>query len=205
MRRFIQGLGAGILIATLILTVAYYTVGKSKISDSEVIDRAKKLGMIQNTEAPLFTDQSDMEKEGNDTQNDSPDGVEPQQQDGSEQPAGGAEQEGESAPPEGDGSSQQDSGVTQPVENNPPVENNQPSESAPDDNAQSQNSHTLEIKPGEEATIVARHLKDIGVINDAADFDRYLRNNSYSTRLQIGTYELRGDMSYEEIASTISK
>lgn len=205
MRRFIQGLGAGILIATLILTVAYYTVGKSKISDSEVIERAKKLGMIQNTEAPLFTDQSDMEKEGNDTQNNSTDGVEPQQQDGSGQPEGGTGQEGESASPEGDGSSQQDSGATQPAENNPPVENDQPPESAPDDNAQSQNSYTLEIKPGEEATIVARHLKDIGVINDAADFDRYLRNNSYSTRLQIGTYELRGDMSYEEIASTISK
>lgn len=193
MRRFIQGLGAGILIATLILTVAYYTVGKSKISDSEVITRAKKLGMIQTTEAPLFTNQSDKENGDNAAHDNSPEGVEPQQE-GSEQP------EGEGASTEGEGAGQQDSDV----EGIQPIEDNQSAEGAHGDDAQSQNSYTLEIKQGEEANVVARHLRDIGVINDAADFDKYLRENSYSTRLQIGTYELRPDMSYEEIARKIS-
>lgn len=61
MRRFVRGLGTGILLTTLILTVAYYSIGKRELTDSEVIVRAKKLGMIQSTEQPLFSNDASEE------------------------------------------------------------------------------------------------------------------------------------------------
>ena len=44
---FLRGLGTGIIFATLVCFVAFNTSGSKEISDKEVIERARKLGMVE--------------------------------------------------------------------------------------------------------------------------------------------------------------
>lgn len=46
-------------------------------------------------------------------------------------------------------------------------------------------------------------LEELGVIEDAVDYNLFLHNNGYSSRLRVGTYEIRKGASYEEITQMI--
>ncbi|MDO5128120.1 MAG: hypothetical protein Q4D54_10320, partial [Eubacteriales bacterium] len=58
LKYFLRGLGSGILFATIIMLAAYLTSGGYKLSDKEIKDRAKKLGMVEATETDAV-DKSD--------------------------------------------------------------------------------------------------------------------------------------------------
>jgi len=208
-RRFLQGLGAGVLIATLILTVAYYTGGRNKLSDADIVSRAKKLGMVQPTETPLFNEnkETDINSES------------PKNQEGVNQPDSNAvNSEGEEAQPSEN--SNPEGEEAQPPENPNPEggeaqssENSNPESQIPVDSYSTgtdssgineDGSVSLVITQGEGATAVSHRLAELGIVSDATDFDNYLRYNSFSHRLQVGTFTLRPGMSYEEITGIIS-
>lgn len=181
MKRFLQGLGAGILATTLVFTVSYYAVGNKKMSDSEIVSRAKQLGMVQPTEAPIFNidnvDNSDSTEDGNNTENIMQDGSQTEQQNDLS----------------GNENTTDESVMT---ENMPEI---------PQDNNQSEDGTVqLTINKGDGATAVSWRLQQLGVIGDAVEFDQYLRNNSLSHSIQVGTFDVRAGMSYEEITSIIS-
>ncbi|OKL38378.1 hypothetical protein BLL40_01450 [Domibacillus mangrovi] len=48
-------------------------------------------------------------------------------------------------------------------------------------------------------------LKKAGVIDDKGSFNTYLKENEYSSKLQIGTFTFSADMPNEEIASMLIK
>ncbi len=43
---YLRGCGLGILFASIVLSIAFYTRGAKEISDEEVIQRAEALGMV---------------------------------------------------------------------------------------------------------------------------------------------------------------
>ncbi|MBQ4522707.1 MAG: hypothetical protein IJA10_07125 [Lachnospiraceae bacterium] len=64
---------------------------------------------------------------------------------------------------------------------------------------------TIDITKGMTSEDVANMLYDLGIIDDVIKFSYYLHNNGYSLRVNVGTFEIPSDASYEEIARIITK
>ncbi len=64
---------------------------------------------------------------------------------------------------------------------------------------------TVTIKAGMSSDDIIAALKKARVIDDEESFNTYLKENEYSSKLQIGTFTFSTDMSNEDIASTLIK
>ena len=62
----------------------------------------------------------------------------------------------------------------------------------------------LVINDGDWSGKVSRELQELGVVDSASSFDRYLMDNGYSNRINSGTYEVSPDDTFEEIAKKIN-
>ncbi|MBM7569662.1 hypothetical protein [Aquibacillus albus] len=65
--------------------------------------------------------------------------------------------------------------------------------------------HTLVINTGMSSMTIADELFNIGLIQDTEEFNQFLEENDYSTKIQIGEYQLSTDMTEKQIADTITK
>lgn len=64
---------------------------------------------------------------------------------------------------------------------------------------------SLEIKAGEWSDTVSRRLEQMGVIDNAKEFDAYLSKNGYGESISAGTYTVSPGDSYKELAEKITK
>lgn len=65
--------------------------------------------------------------------------------------------------------------------------------------------YELTIEPGMLSSSISKELGQAGLIEDRAAFEVFLKDNSYSRSIQIGTYMLKPDMTFEEIAKKITE
>ncbi|KGX85034.1 endolytic transglycosylase MltG [Pontibacillus marinus] len=68
----------------------------------------------------------------------------------------------------------------------------------------SQQPYSLTIEPGMLSSSISDELKKAGILEDKAKFEVFLKDHEYSRAIQIGTYSITRDMSYEEIAKKIT-
>ncbi len=61
------------------------------------------------------------------------------------------------------------------------------------------------IASGMSSENVAASLKSLGIIDNSMEFNKYLVNNGYASRIKIGTFELQQGQSYAEIAAKLTK
>ena len=64
---------------------------------------------------------------------------------------------------------------------------------------------SLTVSAGSGSRTVCNQLEEVGVIDDAAEFDKYLCDKGYSKRICVGTFEIPADASWEEIAKIITR
>lgn len=65
--------------------------------------------------------------------------------------------------------------------------------------------YTLKIEPGlASSSSISSILEENGIIDSASEFSQYLEKNDYSQYVQIGTFELTSDMTFNEVAETIT-
>ncbi|MBE4907978.1 hypothetical protein IMZ08_07930 [Bacillus luteolus] len=64
---------------------------------------------------------------------------------------------------------------------------------------------TLIIVSGMNSLEIANLLEDNQIISSGKEFDIYLTENELNTLIQIGTYDLSSDMSFQTIADIITK
>lgn len=186
LRYYLRGLGIGILVTAVILSVA--AGNKQTMTDEEVMKRARELGM---TESTLLSDQVSEEAS---TEKEVPESLpeEMYPQDERIQESQTVQEEKMTESLEED-QSEQDTG-TEPLEE------------------ESNGTHTkedaltlrIEISRGESSTTVSKSLRNAGLIEDAAEFDRYLCNNGYDKKIVTGTYEIPENSTFEEIALIIT-
>ncbi|KAB2338524.1 endolytic transglycosylase MltG [Cytobacillus depressus] len=63
----------------------------------------------------------------------------------------------------------------------------------------------LEIVSGMVSHDIAALLEREKIIDDGDHFETYLEENGYNKRIQLGTFDLKPDMSYKQIAKIITK
>lgn len=202
LKYYLRGLGIGILITTVILSLA--GIGRKNMTDEEVVKRAKELGMVEST---LLSDLPDQTK-AEEVRPTEPETLEPEtslqpetsEQENSAEPEAGSEpetSEPEVSPEPEETASTPETPVA-PEET--PVS---PEDGNPDTPAGE--TVTLVIGRGESSTTVSKNLKKAGIVEDAAAFDRFLCNNGYDKKIITGTYEIPYGASEEEIAKIITR
>ena len=197
---FLRGLGTGIIFATLVCFVAFKTSGSKEISDKEVIERARKLGMVEEKSSvkDLFvsdkkdkdsakekkTEDSSSEKKKNDKKT--------------------TEEEKTTQTKTTEVTTEQTTTEQTTEEKTTEQKTEASTEATTEKQEESAKEVTITIKGGMSSYPVCQMLQEIGVIKDAMDFDNYLIKNGYASRISVGTHTLKIGMSYEEIAIAIS-
>lgn len=187
LKYYLRGLGIGILVTTVILSLA--GVGRKNMTDEEVVKRAKELGMVEST---LLSDLPDQTK----TDEVRPTEPEISLQPETSEPETGPEPEESASTPETPVAPEE----TPEAPEETPVS---PEDGNPDIPAGE--TVTLVIGRGESSTTVSKNLKKAGIVEDAAAFDRFLCNNGYDKKIITGTYEIPYGASEEEIAKIITR
>lgn len=187
MKNFIRGCGTGILVATLILAIAYMLTDNT-VSDSEIIARAKKLGMVEADETIIKQPQEETTPEV--VQQETEVVV-------TEAPAQEAEQL-ESTPSEA--AQQPESEATQQSDG---IDSSESSQSELPTEQNVGETVSVTIKPGQDGITISQMLQEMGVVTDAADFNSYLSKNRLQMNIRHGTFELNKNMSYEELTKKI--
>lgn len=171
---YLRGIGVGILFATIILFTAYSISGQGKMTDEEVIARAEELGMIK---SGSVLDNLTKPASTEDTSNSS-----------------------ETEPSTTETPSTEDTGT----DTEASTENTQ----EPDTGTEAADPNVRMVKftvvSGMNSWNVATILQDQGVIADAADFDAYLEENGYSSRISTGEYTIAVGSDYETIAKLLT-
>lgn len=197
LKYYLRGLGIGILITTVILSLA--GIGRKNMTDEEVVKRAKELGMVESTLLSDLPDQTKAEE------------VRPTEPETSLQPETSEPETSEPETSEPEVSPEPEETASTPETPAAPEETPVAPEETPvspeDGNPDTPAGETvtLVIGRGESSTTVSKNLKKAGIVEDAAAFDRFLCNNGYDKKIITGTYEIPYGASEEEIAKIITR
>lgn len=199
MKNFIRGMGVGILVTTIVLGISYMLI-QDKIPDDEIIQRAKKLGMVEQDQTVVRDQPQSESGQAADITTETPptDGQtnEAQPQQDTNQPA--------------DGQNGNNSEGQQPEET--PA---QPAPAVPDDGSaaqgmappQSEDSSvqyaTVQINRGDDGVTVSQKLQQNGIITDAQDFNAFLSANRLQGNIRQGSFQLQKNMDYQSIVNQI--
>ncbi len=219
LKYYLRGLGIGILVSTIILTISF-AEKKKDLSDAEVIARAKELGMVMEYDKksdtiPKGTEQTDIPEETETQTKAEPDTQETQkpektetqtekpnesQTEKTEEPQTKAQTEKareQQADPKNEQNDEQQAEVQE--QNTPEPERPKDAEEAAAPQAKE-----FVVDRGASSDKVAEKLFKEGLVDDAAAFNRYLVENHYDSSIQNGTFQITEGASYEEISKILT-
>lgn len=211
---FLRGLGTGIIFTSIICLVAFQNAEVGNISDKEVIERAKELGLVENKESVKDTFASEKAKDDKTVSEKQTKGTEVTEAQSSEASVPKTEltekqttekntTEKQTEEKQTEEKQTEEKTTEEKITEKSTVEKGT-TEQATTENITENKTVTITIKGGSTSYPVCQKLQELGVIQDATDFDNYLIKNGYANRIRVGTHTLTIGMSYEEIAIAIS-
>lgn len=181
---YLRGIGVGILFATIVLWIAYIAVGSGQMSDAEIIERAKELGMVQ---AESVLDSLDKPADKANSEDNQKEDAEADT--GTGEPGVPEEGSDDTGEEQTEGSSEASSAA---------------SEAGTEEPTTDARIVTFTVVSGMSSWNVATILQDQGVVESASEFDAYLEENGYSERIATGEYSVAIGTDYEVIAKMIT-
>lgn len=190
LKYYLRGLGIGIAVTTLILSLA--NLNKNTMTDAEIIEKAKTLGMVMAYEEGVLeeSDTDNQIEEGNPEEEMNREEV---QEKDSEDLSEETVTSNEEAPKE-----EQDENETLESEN----------QTDDEEGKQLQNTEktvVITVNGGDGSDAVARKLEAAGVIKDAKAFDLFLCQKGYDKRLCTGSHTIIIGDDDEAIAQKLMK
>ena len=189
---YLRGCGLGILVASIVLMVSFHSQNKT-MDDTAVMERASELGMIM-PETEIVSTEAESQLPESGTQSTDTDFSSNKNQ----------KQNTKDSQNKNDGSSQKDQKDTQITSDDKTASgNNKDAESKKkEDKTEESEEITVEIKKGEVCRQLAEELEQIGMVEDAETFRKYMQQLGYDDRIKVGTYTLKRGMTEKEIADT---
>lgn len=217
LKYYMRGLGTGIVVTALILGISSGMSSENKMTDEEILARAKQLGLVERTVL------SDMAKDEESTTGDTikePVKEEPLEEETvQEEPAEGEavkeepmEEEAVKEEPTEEKTVQEEP-VQEEVVQEDMGENTQAIlEEENEDNKKAEEfgmpdesgTITVTIVKGDSSDSVSRRLEEAGLVDNAVSYDKYLCKNGYDKNIRVGNYEIPADATGEEIARIIT-
>lgn len=221
---YFRGLGLGIIVTAVIMGIALSGGGKKeKMTDDEVIARAKELGMIEDSrllepseegnaedgqeeEAPSAQDENVVKKDiavaQQQEEADSQQETEKPVVDTPESVQTGENEAAETEKPvetEESGAAAEAAGQKPAANTN---EMNRQDEDVPE--PETDGAKTVTIASGDGSYTVAKKLADAGVVGSATAYDNFLCANGYDKKLRPGTFEIPANASEEQVARIVT-
>ena len=230
LKYYLRGLGVGIVVTSLILGIGLGS-RKETLSNEEIKERARTLGMVEESitvaEAAAQKEEEAQEKVTADPvpeENAEGDAetivsAEPEVSsepavsvsaapEASEEPKVSAASEPEaseepnaSAASEPEASAEPEAGAT-PEAGVKPVANEAEEDSG---TAPAKEIVDITINPGEGSYTISSKLEQSGLIDDASEYDAYLCDNGYHTKLRAGVHKIPMGSTREEIAKLLCR
>lgn len=226
---YLRGLGLGIVMTAIIMGIALS--GNHKMTDEEIIARAKELGMVEDTYLSEMDDSKQQEEQN--IEETEPEGVKEQPEPEPENPQvpqNSSENPESAKPVEETDASESPLEVAQPVEEEPAkvesdtLEAQEPEEAQERAKTQTEpgmadtNEMTKQddkpsasvkiervtVASGDGSYQVALKLKEAGVVMSAETFDDFLCEKGYDKKLRTGTFQIPTDASDEQIARILT-
>ena len=230
MKYYLRGLGVGIVVTSLILGIGLGS-RKETLSNEEIKERARTLGMVEESitvaEAAAQKEEEAQEKVTTDPvpeENAEGDAetivsAEPEVSsepavsvsaapETSEEPKVSAASEPEaseepnaSAASEPEASAEPEAGAT-PEAGVKPVADEAEEDSG---TAPAKEIVDITINPGEGSYVISQKLEQSGLVDDATEYDAYLCDNGYHTKLRAGVHKIPMGSTREEIAKLLCR
>lgn len=187
LRYQMRGLGIGIIVTALLMGVALDD--KRPLSDAEIKLLAAELGMVESDSLKLSdVQQSTSEPTTVPTEIPTMEPVEEPTEAPTAEPTGEATTEPTAEPTE--------TPTTEPTEAPTPEPTVEPT---------TEPIITIVVSRGANSYSVSKQLAEAGLVENASAYDKYLCNNGYAERIQVGTFTIPMGSSEEEIAKIITK
>lgn len=176
-RYFLRGVGVGIVFASILFLTAYRdNLSSYKLTDDEIIKRAKSLGMVEADSkiGSLLNEHDNTSEASDDTKSEQETSVEPDTR----------------------------KEATEITETTQPTEEQEGP--ATEQQGEQSDSVKITIERGSSSYPVCQKLQELGLIENAEEFDTYLVENGYADRMKVGTHKLTKGMDFKAIAEAIS-
>lgn len=223
---YFRGLGLGIIVTAVIMGIALSGSRQGQMTDDEIIARAKKLGMIEDSSLLASSgDEENEAEEAGEQEAAEPETVkppvkldvavaDPKPAEASEETPEADSESSADTKPEADSKPSVD---TKPEADSKPAADTNEMTKQDDDTTAPASSTTsaassttsaaaksVTIVSGDGSFTVAKKLAEAGVVNSAATFDTFLCQNGYDKRLRTGTFQIPANASDEQIARIVT-
>ncbi len=215
LKYYLRGLGVGIVAIGLIMIIT--SLNHKQVSDEEVVQRARELGM------EFSTTLNNMNKEESEVVDEETDGETTEA--GQEAIKENAQAEVKEETKETEIENNVDAALES--EDKDAVQGNETEAANTENNAEATTEETsqdtteetdgnsgtaadgteeyvvLTISPGDGSDRLSVKAQELGLVESSSDFDTFLISNGYANRLRVGSYEVKVGSSYEEIVAAI--
>ena len=192
---YLRGCGIGILCTAIILMISFRS-DKGQMTDSQVMERTSELGMIapgekvpetENSQAAELTDTEKIVKKSETGKTKDTESVSETGKKNTEEleVVPDFDTEEKNTDSKKDASKKDD-------------------KSSDSKKTQKEEKIVLELNRGDVCRTISENLAAIGMVEDAEKFRKYMQKNGYDHQINVGSFELKKGMSYEEIAKTIT-
>lgn len=173
---FVRGLGIGIIFGALIMLAAYLTSGKGSLSDEEVMKRAQELGMVKKSEYVLDSEVTSEETTTEAVTTEASVATEKATEEATTEAPGTTEKATEEAA----------------------------TEAATTEQTDAKTKATITVSGGMSSETISSLLENAGLVDSASKFNSFLVQNGYDKKLETGSFDISGGMTYEEIARILT-
>ena len=199
LKYYLRGLAVGILVTTIILAISFSQT-KKELSDQEVINRAKQLGMVMADSGKIEDYREDTQTEtGQSEQGETEENVTGDTQNGAEDNEGVTGDNGTVTGDNGTVTGDNEGGIGD--NEGGTGDNGTGTEDAGSDTEGKM--VTFVISKGQFGRQISESLKKEGLVDDAEAFMKYLGETGKSEEILPGTYEIPMGSTYEEIVKIL--
>lgn len=198
LKYYLRGLGLGIIFAVFIMMVGYRNHGSS-MSDSEIIEKAKALGMVETEDSSGM--KSD-KKTNNKTDEKSDKKIDTSEPDTTIADTSAAE----------DTQTGTDNTDADNIAGTADVDTTAPSDVAATDSAasdaaqpQQNTTFTVTVGSGDTCRMIAERLQAAGIIDDAEKFRAYMGQKGVDQFIADGNHEIPYGASYDDIINILTQ
>lgn len=206
LKYYLRGLGIGILVTALILSISG---DKNTMTDDQVIQRAKELGMVEsNMSLADLQNSKNEDKQTEDNQGDISQAEDIQTEDIQKEDIQTEDIQTEDIQTE---DIQTEDIRTEDIQTEDiETQDSQTNDSQTEDNRENKPTGddsmvvVITVKSGSGSDTVSRDIANAGLVENASDFDKFLCDNGYSKSIRVGTYEITMGAGYDDIARIIT-
>ena len=201
LKYYLRGLGIGIIVTAVIMGVSKDN-SPVEMTDAQIVERAKELGMIDGVLSQLEDEKTPGQEKPAEVEkaSEAEKLAEAEKVPETEKSAEAEKQQPQEKPLEAE--KEQETEKQPEMEKQPKLEKKPEAEKEPE--AEIVKKVVVTVYPGEGSYTVSRKLAELGLVESADIYDKFLCQNGYDKKICTGNHEVEIGMTADEIARALT-